>query len=75
MSSEAFDELRELQADCANVTLEENADSWTYCWGLASFSSSQYYKFYFRNLEPHGYFLWLWKSKSTPRIKFFGWLL
>jgi hypothetical protein len=38
LSSEASDELRELQADCASVTLEGNSDSWTYCWGSASFS-------------------------------------
>jgi hypothetical protein len=42
LSSEAFDELGELQDDYASVTLEGNSDSWSYCWGSASFSSRQY---------------------------------
>jgi hypothetical protein len=29
----------------------------------------------FRELNPHVSFLWLWKSKCTPRVKFFGWLV
>jgi hypothetical protein len=75
LSTEAFHELTKLQLQCADVFMTETSDSWTYCWGSSSFSSRQYYKFCFRNVEPHASFLWLCKSKCTPRIKFVGWLL
>ena len=35
----------------------------------------KYYSFYFRDTVAHQSFRWLWKSKSTMKIKVFGWLL
>jgi len=39
------------------------------------YSSSKFYALVFQNMNVQQTFSWLWKSKCTPRIKFFGWLL
>ena len=50
-------------------------DQWSYLWGSENYSTSKYYKFCFSEIDPHESFSWLWKSKVTPKIKFFCWLL
>ena len=76
LSSQAIQELRHAQEDTAHIVLDNSSnDKWSYLWGSDQYSSSQYYKFCFRELVPHESFNWIWKSKSIPRIKFFCWLL
>jgi hypothetical protein len=73
LSPLAMEEIRTLQTK-ANIDLDQGSDSWSYSWGN-NYTSRQYYQFCFRELQPHISFLWLWKSKCTPRVKFFGWLI
>jgi hypothetical protein len=70
LSPQAMDELRDLQAKTA-TELTSNSDVWSYPWSPA-YTSSQYYQFCFKDLQPHISTIWLWKSKCTPRVKFFG---
>jgi hypothetical protein len=74
LSPQAMQEVRDLQQLVRYVDLSAGEDIWTYPWG-ASYSSSQYYKYCFSQLKPHDAFLWIWKSKCTPRVKFFTWLV
>ena len=77
LSPQALNEIRALQQASLHVSLDGNAagDSWIFQWGSKSYAASKYYKFCHRNITPHDAFLWLWKSKSTPKLKFFCWLL
>ena len=53
----------------------ERKDVWTFIWGNATYSSRKYYKMVFQNYHPSPIFKKIWKSKCTPRLKFFAWLL
>ena len=76
ISQEAFEELETLGDFLQLQTFdEESRDTWTYQWGNATYSSSKFYKLAFQNLPEHRVFSWLWKSKCTPRVKFFAWLV
>jgi hypothetical protein len=76
LSPEALQEVRQLQIDAQHVDLQQNTqDKWVYEWKSDKYSSRLYYKYCFRELKPHISIQWLWKSKSIPRMKFFGWLL
>jgi hypothetical protein len=54
--------------------MTQGSHEWTYPWGIF-FTSSQFYKFCFKDIIPHISFKWLWKSRCTPRVKFFVWLI
>lgn len=54
---------------------QSSHDRWTYVWGSAEFTAHKYYTFCFRDVHAHQAFKWIWKSKSTMKIKVFGWLL
>ena len=43
--------------------------------GDKDYTTHKYYAFCFRDIQCHRAFHWLWKSKSTMKIKVFGWLL
>jgi len=73
---EAFEELELLGEFLQSQTLdEESRDTWIYQWGNATYSSSRVYKLAFQNLLEHPVFTWLWKSKCTPRVNVFAWLV
>jgi hypothetical protein len=75
ISPEAFTEWEQLQAvvnDGSRDTLVE--DKWRYKWG-DKFTAKKYYNFCFRNITPPAPFLWIWKAKIWPKLKFFAWLL
>jgi hypothetical protein len=74
LSPQALEEVRELQNLIAEVSISSEPDIWTYPWGK-EYTSSKFYKFCFKDIHPHISFLWLWKSKSIPRVKFFCWLV
>jgi len=50
-------------------------DSWSFIWGHNNYSSRQFYKLGFMDLRKPPTFTWIWKSKCTPRLKFFAWLI
>ena len=64
-----------MQSDLATITLSDEADVWIYAWGSDQFTPHKYYEFYFRDIRAHEAFGWIWKSRSTMKIKVFGWLL
>jgi hypothetical protein len=74
LSPQAFDEVKDLQSLVADVNISSISDSWVYPWGK-EYTSSKFYRYCFHNIHPHESFLRLWKSKCTPRVKFFGWLV
>jgi hypothetical protein len=76
LSMQAYDELLELEYFISQVPFDPNAkDVWNFIWGNGSYSSSKYYQMVFNNVDAHPIFSKIWKSKCTPRIKFFAWLL
>jgi hypothetical protein len=76
LTPQALAEVRTLQHLSSHIDFSGmNHDSWTYEWGTAKFSSSLYYKFCFKDITSHITFNWLWKSKCTPKLKFFWWLV
>lgn len=76
LSVQAHAEVRQLQEETSNSAIVDNSsDIWTYIWGAKDYKASAYYAFYFRDVQVHQTFKWLWKTKCIPRIKVFGWLL
>lgn len=78
LSIQAYEEVRSLQLETASVAINSNNEShdvWTYAWGADDYNTSQYYRFYFREVQAHLAYKWLWKSNYTMKIKVFGWLL
>jgi hypothetical protein len=76
LSQPAFDELLELQTQLQSYTFQtDSADSWSLLWGNQVYSSRRYYNLLFQNFQASPIFTKLWKSKCTPRLKFFAWLL
>ena len=76
LSEQAYSQLHTLQTDLVSVPYNfEDLDRWTFMWGSHVYSSQKFYALAFRNLQVPRSFTWLWKSKCTPHIKFFGWLL
>jgi hypothetical protein len=74
LSPEALEEVRLLQHDCSGTELTQGNDTWSYAWG-DNYTSSDFYKFCFKDITPHPSFLWIWKSKCVPKMKFFCWLV
>ena len=75
LSTQAHDELRRIQNVVSSTELSDERDIWTCTWGSSTFKTTPYYKFCFRELQVHEAFHWLWKAKSVPKIKNFGWFL
>lgn len=53
----------------------QNHDEWRYIWGKHEFSTKACYGYYFREVQSHPTFAWLWKAIIIPKLKVFGWLL
>ena len=76
LSVQAHAELQDLQNELLLVPFDDGQrDVWKLMWGAQKYSSCKFYALVFQNMHTHLSFTWLWKSKCTPRIKFFGWLL
>jgi hypothetical protein len=56
LSPEALEEVRSIQRETSSIQLTDEHDVWTYPWGQ-QYTPSQYYKFSFRELNPHASFL------------------
>jgi hypothetical protein len=75
LSEEALDELVSLQNQLQAIDYDENAiDKWMPIWG-SQYTSRKYYKHVFKYIDAHAAFKMIWKSKCSPRIKFFAWLI
>lgn len=76
LSSQAYDEFMQMSQLISDTHLEENGkDIWTYIWVAIAFKAKNYYDCCFRNIEVHAAYKWLWRSKSIPKHKVFGWFL
>ena len=77
LSEQAHAETRNLQSITLDVQLARLSthDDWTYVWGSIHFAANKFYEFFFRDVQAHPAYSWLWKSKTTMKIKVFGWLL
>ena len=54
---------------------EEVLDRWHYLWGNGIYSSKRLSNLAYSILQAPAPFIWLWKSKCRPRLKFFMWLV
>jgi hypothetical protein len=76
LSKQAMEELVSLQLDIQQVNYDEgSSDLWTFIWGNGQYTSSRFYKLAFKHLQVPWSFQWIWKSKCTPRLRFFAWLI
>ena len=73
--AQAFQELQPLLTLLESVNLSQDNDVWVYIWSNLKYSSQKFYALNFRALQPPSHFLWLWKCKTTFKVKVFGWLL
>lgn len=75
LSSQAADQLTQVQALLNNLHLDPNVDDiWNYVWG-SQFSSKKAYKALKGTMEASPLFRWLWSSSNLGKHKFFFWLL
>jgi hypothetical protein len=75
LSHQALQELEQLQTHLQNTPYDENsADCWVPIWGN-EYTSKKFYSYVFRAVDAHPIFQLMWKSRCTPRIKFFVWLV
>jgi hypothetical protein len=75
MTRNAYNEF--LQHFLQEQPLEEQNenDTWRFIWGQQYYSSSKFYQYQYKHLNPERSITWIWKSKWVPTIKFFTWLL
>jgi hypothetical protein len=50
-------------------------DNWHYIWGNNKYTSSKFYHFPYKNVQPLAPFIWIWDSKCSNKIKVFICLL
>jgi hypothetical protein len=74
LSVEAYDELQLLQAQLSAIQYDEDGtDTWEPIWG-GRYTSKKLYNHAYKDVEGHSIFKLVWKSRCTPRVKFFAWL-
>ena len=72
----ALDETCDLQQQTMQIDLMDPSanDEWNCVWG-SEYSANRFYTFYFKDVQAHCTYKWIWKLGSTMKIKVFGWLL
>jgi len=76
LSPQAHVEARHMQTIATSFhPMLATSKVWHYVWGKTIFKSIDYYRFFFRDIQSHQVFGWLWKSKCTMKLKVFAWLL
>ena len=76
LSPQAFQELVTMQLQLQMVPYDSNtSDTWSFSWGNSQYTSRRFYQLAFKHLILPNTFKWVWKSKCTPRLKFFAWLI
>jgi hypothetical protein len=67
--------LESLQVQLQALLYDEHAkDCWIPNWGN-SYTSRRFYSYIFSNVEAHPIFQAVWRSRCTPQVKFFAWLI
>jgi hypothetical protein len=77
LSTQVFEELHELNHLVNQTRSTRNVDDndlWSYSWGT-HFSANKIYHLNFEHIQAPIFSSWIWKSKCTPKIKSFFWLL
>jgi hypothetical protein len=76
LSVEAFQEYQQMQQIIQQIQISgQEKDSWSYIWGNNRYTSSKFYHFPYRNVEPPPPFIWIWDSRCSNKLKVFVWLL
>jgi hypothetical protein len=75
LSEQALEELESLQQQLQGLSFDpDDTDTWVPTWGK-TYTSRRFYSHVFSVVEAHPVFKIVWKSRCTPRIKFFAWLI
>jgi hypothetical protein len=75
LSQQALHELEDLQTQLQMIPYDVDAkDHWVPTWG-GMYTSRRFYSYVFSSVEAHPIFKAIWKSRCTPRVKFFAWLV
>lgn len=75
LSTQAREEIRQIQADAGHVLLNAGTkDNWTCSLGQP-YMSRKFYAFCFRDVPVDKVFQWIWKSECPIKYKVFCWLL
>lgn len=72
LAARELDGLREL---VHAFVLSDDPDQRIFCWGSNRYAATKLYKLAFLSMPASACFRLLWKSKVTPRVKFFAWLI
>jgi len=75
ISQAAAVELEDLRTLAHSFELSEDTDMRIFCWGSSMYSAAKLYKLAFLTMQTPADFRFIWKSKVTPRVKFFAWLI
>jgi hypothetical protein len=74
-SQEALQEFDQLQDSLPELELNENTpNQWKPAWGTV-YTAKKFYSRVYDLFQAHPIFKLVWKSRCTPRIKFFFWLI
>ena len=71
----AAEELEDLRVMIQSFMLSEETDQRIFCWDSSLYTAAKLYKLAFLTMQTPAVFRLVWKSKVTPRIKFFAWLI
>jgi hypothetical protein len=75
-SEQAYIEYQQLQQIILHLQVDDNTkDAWHYAWVNNAYTSSRFYHFPYKNVQPPRLFLWIWDSCCANKIKVFTWLL
>jgi hypothetical protein len=73
---EAFQEHQQMQQIIQQIQISSHdKDTWHYIWGNNRYTSSKFYHFPYRNIQPPPPFIWIWDSKCPNKLRVFVWLL
>lgn len=75
ISQAAANELQDLRVLIQSFELTDEANIRVFCWGNSLYKAASLYKLAFLTMQSPPTFRLVWKSKVTPRIKFFAWLI
>lgn len=75
LSQQAFQQLNQLQQDLQQLTINDQADSWTCMWNSGKFSVARAYKQLSGHRPIHKSFKWIWDNSCQNKHKVFAWLI
>jgi hypothetical protein len=76
LSPQAYQEYLDLQEVIQQTQITTSGkDHWKYIWGDDKYTSSKFYNFPYKNVQPPSPFIWIWNSSCSNKIKIFTYLL